>query len=233
MPPDPVFEHRLPAATWRRERDQVLVDLATGQRVLHVGCTDAPFTRERIASGQLLHGKLIPVAAEVVGVDVDTIGLAALAAAYGGGFIEADVTTEPAETFTSILRPTLILAADVIEHVPNEGGFLKGLAAIAAAAPGCRVVISTPNALAFRNTIYSAFGTEVIHPDHRRIHTPRTLGYSMRSAGLQIDRWSFYTFSDGGSLPRIVSDKLCAIAVRIRRGYSDGLIAEALPVLPS
>ena len=63
------FRHSFPHIRREGERDNVLIDLARGKRVLHVGCTDEPFTAEKIASGDLLHPKLQQVASWVGGVD--------------------------------------------------------------------------------------------------------------------------------------------------------------------
>ena len=53
-------------------RDAVILAKCAGRRVLHIGAADAPYTREKLEAGSLLHPRIEEVAAEGVGVDVDT-----------------------------------------------------------------------------------------------------------------------------------------------------------------
>jgi ubiquinone/menaquinone biosynthesis C-methylase UbiE len=56
-------------------RDKWLVEKARGRRVLHLGCTDAPFAQQKLQQGNALHCALEAVAAEITGVDIDAEGL--------------------------------------------------------------------------------------------------------------------------------------------------------------
>lgn len=59
-------------AQWR---DDYLLNLAKGRKVLHIGCTDWPYTEEKIENGTLFHDKLVKVAKKVVGIDISEEGV--------------------------------------------------------------------------------------------------------------------------------------------------------------
>ena len=54
------------------ERDTYFLDFCRRKNVLHIGCTDAPFTESKWNAGTLLHSKLDHVAQRTVGIDVDS-----------------------------------------------------------------------------------------------------------------------------------------------------------------
>jgi hypothetical protein len=225
------YLHTIPVAPVCGSRDDELVRLCAARRVIHVGCTDAPFTAEKLEMGGLLHSKLLSVAHQLLGIDIDEPGLALLRDGLGGDYASGDVTT--AEGREQILAgdAEVILASDVVEHVPDEFAFLTGLADLArrSSNPKCVVAVSTPNALALRQIAYTGFGREVIHPDHRRVHTPQTLGYAMQSAGMVVDHRIYYMIRSGDTRPRRIVDFVCRSAARFRPGYADGLIIVARP----
>ena len=61
---------RVPKVTTVTGRMDFVLDRCKGKKVLHLGCVDEGLTEERIESRELLHFKLISIAAEVRGVDI-------------------------------------------------------------------------------------------------------------------------------------------------------------------
>ena len=227
----------LPRARWSADRDGLLLTLVHGQRVLHVGCADAPLTEEKLAAGTLLHQRLLAASDDAVGVDIDAPALAVLRARLGGRYVRADVTdaTDAAELMAAAasLAPTVILAADVLEHVGDPSRFLTALAAVAGQLdPAPRLVLSTPNALSLRGPVLAAAGYELAHPDHRAIYTPATLARALACAGFRPGGWHTYSVSLGRSLPRRVFDGIARTASRVRPVLADGLVVVASPVSP-
>ena len=218
------FIHHVPGGPLYRVRDNVILNLCRGRRVIHVGCTDWPYTESGLSSGTLLHAKLINVTESVVGVDVDAAGIKLLETALPGEYVVQDLTTEVLAQ-SVLIGAEVILAADVLEHVSDEAAFLAGLARLAErAGASCSVVVTTPNGLGLRNSIFTLFRREIIHPDHRRVHTPRTLRAVLEQAGLQLSSVYYYSFNNSATVPRKLLNGVVAVASHISRGYADGLI---------
>ena len=60
------------------DRDNWLLDVVKDKSVLHIGCTDHPITAQKIASGHILHGRLLQKAKYIVGLDYDSEGISCL-----------------------------------------------------------------------------------------------------------------------------------------------------------
>src|SRR5207248_4398790 len=115
-----------------RDRAAWLERLAAGAReVAHLGCADSPYTDELLSAGLLLHQRLTRVAS-VTGIDVDARGLELLQRALPGErFVAADVAAAVPEQERG--RYDLVIAGEVLEHVPNLDAFLRGCSALLAA----------------------------------------------------------------------------------------------------
>ena len=225
------FRHRLQAGKVSRDRDAALLRLCRSKRVAHVGCVDWPLTQERIADGSLFHPKLLEVASDVVGIDVDAAGLEQMRVAVGGDYLCVDPTdlatpNPDAEARLEGFRPEIVLVADVIEHVPQPEAFLRGIDAMARATGGI-VVLTTPNALGFRNAINTLLGYELMHPDHVAIHSPMTLRTLMERSGLTVTTWHYYTIRTGHDLGHRSYDALTRLAAGMRGGWADGHLVVA------
>jgi len=217
------YRSSLPKGDWYPTRDRAIHSVVHGHRVVHLGCTDWPMTSQKLQQGELLHRKLLDWCPAVLGVDVDRDGLDVLGAELGGAYERLDVETDDLTPIVGF-QADIVAACDVIEHVPNIDRFLCGLARLLAQSrPGCRLLITTPNALALRHLGYSAAGVEVIHPDHRVVFTPSTLARSARSQGLHVIGWAYYSISSGDTRPRQALDCVARLAARVRPPLADGL----------
>lgn len=210
-----------------------LRSLAHGRRVLHIGCTDSPLTSVKLASGQLLHAQLLQVSSAVIGVDVDATGVAALQDAIGGDYLVGDVSDSGLDDAIARFAPEIILASDVIEHVPNIGAFLGGLRRVLdLGAAEAHVVLTTPNALTVRAVLHTAFGLEVMHPDHRVVFTPATMRRQLADQLLEPTEWAFYWTPSPGPPWRWVYDRLSKWAMHLRPAYGDGMVVTARAAPP-
>jgi 2-polyprenyl-3-methyl-5-hydroxy-6-metoxy-1,4-benzoquinol methylase len=225
-----IFRHDIPSGTYHLNRDAALIDLTRGERVIHVGCTDWPLTNKKLDDGTLLHKALLQAAADVHGVDVDEAGIETLRLRLGGSYTAGDLCTDATRAELARFQPTLILASDVIEHIANPGNFIEGLGAILRdVGRGCRLILSTPNGLALRSSIYAAFRVEVVHPDHRAVYTPSTITRLLLDYGLEIEAWHFYAISSGSGMSRAAIDGVCRAVGRLRHVCCDGMIIVARP----
>lgn len=223
------YRSALPGAAWHRNRDDELVELARRQRVLHVGCADTPLTQLKLRQGDLLHAQLLAVVEDVVGIDIDGEGLEQLEQELGGRYVEADAGDADAMTpVIDDLRPTVILAADVIEHVRDPGRFVDSLARCARRCdPAPRLIISTPNGLSARTPVLAYAGTELIHPDHRVVYTPASLSRTLADSGFRAVSWTTYSITLGTGLLRRTFDLAARTMSRVRPLLADGMIVVA------
>jgi 2-polyprenyl-3-methyl-5-hydroxy-6-metoxy-1,4-benzoquinol methylase len=145
-------------------RLDVFKKLCAGQRILHIGCADWPITDPKNS----LHLALEPHCAKLDGFDIHAEALDALAPYTKGRLYSRfeDLTDEY----------DLVLVPEVMEHVPDVGGFLAQLHALNAPA----YVITVPDAYQCHKRHFDYVkGTEtfveIVHPDHNCWYTPYTL----------------------------------------------------------
>lgn len=180
--------HELPQARVV-DRIEFLTTLAAGRRVIHVGFADAGCRSMQAEHGTWLHAILAETASELVGLDVENAGVqAAIDAGYEAYLLDC---TDPEALAAAAIEPAdLVLAGEVIEHVPNPGGFIEGLRSLCR--PGGQVVITTPNASGWANSIAAMAGKEVNHPDHIVMFSWRTLSSLMERSGLYVEQSATY-----------------------------------------
>src|SRR5437773_3236648 len=124
------------------QRVDFIKTICADRKVLHLGCTNWPYTWESIEAGSLLHIELEKTASELYGFDFDQPGLDILAEAGGKNLFRADLENLDEvpldETFD------VIIAGEMIEHLSNPGLFLKGIQRFMT--PATNLIITTINA---------------------------------------------------------------------------------------
>jgi SAM-dependent methyltransferase len=202
--------------------ERLCAETAPGE-VAHIGCTDSPYTEERLTAGVLLHQMLVRVA-PVTGFDVDGDALELLRTALPHErFVLADVTAGVPETERA--RYQLVVAGEVLEHVPDADAFLRGCRRLLR--PGGRLCVTVPNACSPKIGLRSLAGREVIHPDHRTYYGPRTLARTLRGAGFEPESVAS-CLAPAGTIGGLVYHRLVGAAHRIFQGpVGEGLIAVA------
>lgn len=162
---DPYFVQRVKVS---REiatlsRLEVFSKLCSGQRVMHIGCADWPITDPTTS----LHLALEPHCKQLDGFDVHSEALAGLAP-YAKGRLYSNFEDISAAY-------DLILAPEVMEHVPDIENFLAQLDSLNAPS----IVITVPDAFQCRERRFDYVDStemfvEIIHPDHNCWYTPFT-----------------------------------------------------------
>jgi 2-polyprenyl-3-methyl-5-hydroxy-6-metoxy-1,4-benzoquinol methylase len=196
----------------------------SGGEVAHVGCADSPYTEDLLAAGALLHSRLAR-AARVTGIDVDDQALDLLRRAMPGDrFVRADVAgSVPAEERG---RYELVVAGEVLEHVPDADAFLRGCGALLA--PGGRLCVTVPNACSPKLGLRALAGRESVHPDHRVYYGPRTLQRTLSGAGFVPLTLASCFAPVAGRGGRLLVNPLLQLSHRLFQGpVGDGLIAVA------
>jgi SAM-dependent methyltransferase len=196
----------------------------TGGRVAHLGCADSPYTRELLDAWMLLHPRLVKVA-DVTGFDVDARGLELLRTALPDArFVEADVTAGVPESERGAYD--LVIAGEVLEHVPDADAFLRGCGALLRT--GGRLCVTVPNACSPKIGLRALAGRESVHPDHRTYYGPRTLLRTLEGAGYDPESIASCFAPMAGRGGRLVVNPLLRLDHRLFGGpVGDGLIAVA------
>jgi hypothetical protein len=181
---------RIPRIPLLREgpviRDDFLVSLCRGKKVLHVGCTDTPYTQAKFQGGLLLHEKIRRVAEKVVGIDLDGEAVAWLQSRNIPDLYVADATRLAGFLQSIRFEPDLILAGEVVEHLSRPGDFLEG---IRGGIPDhARLVVTVPNAYAYFGILQMVLGYEKVHPEHVAYYSFGTLRELLTRHGYAVQR---------------------------------------------
>lgn len=165
--------------------------LCAGKRVLDIGCLDET-ALEKHDTQHWLHGRIAAVAAQVIGVDLsDSLPAEGIETGPRSRIFRGDGTNPQ----MSALRDEdvdIIVAGEFIEHIVDPIAFI---ATMRRRFPGRRLVMTTPNGLAFANTCLGIVGREAQHPDHIHLFTCKALHTICRRAGAldyDIQPYRFY-----------------------------------------
>lgn len=175
------------------QRVDFIKKMCEGKRVLHLGCTNSPYTNESIKNDMLLHHDLKRVAKELYGFDYDAEGLEIFRQIGEENIYWADLErldeVDLNETFD------VIIAGEMIEHLSNPGLFLRGIKRFMN--KDSKLIITTINAYSgMRFFIYGLRGrggaNEPVHPDHVAYYSYKTLNLVVQREKLKIKNFFFY-----------------------------------------
>ena len=210
------------------DRVTFIKNACVGKKVLHLGCTDYPFTEEVIKNEMLLHFELGRVARELYGFDFDERGIKILSDAGVENLyfsnLEKLEEVDLDETFD------VIIAGEIIEHLSNPGLFLKGIQRFMN--PKTILLITTINAYCgMRMLTYGFRGRggahEPVHPDHVAYYSYSTLKVLIERENLRVRRFAFYNTGEEHRKLAAWKQKLANdISVLIARQWAEGIIAE-------
>jgi SAM-dependent methyltransferase len=224
------------------QRLDELVALSAGRSVLHLGCTNWPYTAESERAGTLLHRSLADAAGELTGLDSDPAGLAALRDLGYDRLVLGDLEhlddamwfgTTDGDDRGSIGPFDVVIAGEVLEHLGAPAALLAGVRPLLG--PSAELVITVPNAYcAFRFASYALSrrrgNPEPVHPDHVAYYSEATLTHLLDDAGYDVVELCFYDLGreHRPSAPRswrVVND----VAMRVAPQLADGVLARCRP----
>ncbi len=210
-----------------KDRVSAIMEACRGKRVLHLGCTNSPYTAESIQEGSLLHSRIAEIAQSVHGFDNDTASLEMMRKAGHESLHEADLENLEETGFSE--EVDVIVAGEMIEHLSNPGRFLDGVKTMMG--PETILLITTINAYsALRNLQYALRGrggvNEPVHPDHVAYYSYSTLRLLLDRSGFDIDDFMFYDIGPEHRVHmkwfyRLLND----VCVSVSKQSSDGIIA--------
>jgi ubiquinone/menaquinone biosynthesis C-methylase UbiE len=215
------------------QRVDFIKKMCVGKKVLHLGCTNYPYTKESLENNILLHNEIEAVAGELYGFDFDQKGIDVLLDAGGKNLFRADL--EKLEDVRLDETFDVIIAGEMIEHLSNPGLFLKGIQRFMNAQTN--LVITTINAYsAMRFMIYGLRGRggalEPVHPDHVAYYSYRTLSLVAERENLRVREFLFYDLgTEHRKFNRWFFNVFNDASVKLFPQLSDGVIAVCgLPV---
>ncbi len=210
------------------ERVEYIKKSCAGKKVLHLGCTNYPFTEHSIEHKMLLHFELEEVAGELYGFDFDQKGIDILEAAGAKNIFFADL--EQLEEVNLSETFDVIIAGEMIEHLSNPGLFLKGIQRFMN--PQTNLLITTINAYCgMRMLTYGLRGDggthEPVHPDHVAYYSHSTLRVLVERENLKVNNFLFYKLGEEHRKLSPWKQKIANdLSVLIAPQWSDGIIAE-------
>lgn len=209
------------------DRLDLIKQLAKDKSVLHLGCTNWPYTQDAIDADMLLHTRLSETALELYGFDFDQEGIDVLASQGFTNLLRVNLEELPAVELEK--QFDVIIAGEMIEHLNNPGLFLEGIKRFIK--PGGQLVLTTINAYAgMRFFVYGLRGrggfVEPVHPDHVAYYSYSTLKLLIERHGFQLSEFMFYDIGrehrpGNGTLRNFIND----VCVRIAPQWADGIIA--------
>jgi cyclopropane fatty-acyl-phospholipid synthase-like methyltransferase len=174
------------------ERTDYLVNACRGKKVLHVGCADTPYTAERLKDGTLLHGLIEQVAAAQYGIDLSASGIALLRESDYHNLAVADAEHLATSQPFGAVEFDVIVAGEIIEHLPNPGLFLENLKPLLRQ-PSARLILTTINTYCAHRFLYSLLTRrESVHPDHICYFSEKTLTRLVTGCGYEVEDFAWY-----------------------------------------
>lgn len=208
------------------QRLDFIRETCRGQRVLHLGCTNWPYTLESLENNMLLHRDLEQIASHLVGLDADEQGIKTLKEQGSKNLYKADL--EHLDELDLDEKFDVIVAGEMIEHLSNPGLFLNGIKRFMNAET--QLVLTTINAYCgMRFWLYGLRGKsgkqEPVHPDHVAYYSYSTLKLLVERHEMHVEKFLFY---DVGKEHRphnrwflnLVND----VSVKVAPQWADGLI---------
>lgn len=210
------------------DRDAWIMDRCAGKKVLHLGCTDWPLTKDRLEKGELLHQKLAGVCSLLVGVDPDEEGIAELKKLMPEHVFHdskaENMKSNPELTGTSW---DIILAADVVEHISNLGAALDSISSLMHSST--KLLITTPSAFSLKRSVAWSLGNnEHVHPDHCYYFSPSTLTQLLNRSGLKIENCGFFMWKNRRSINRLAFALLAPLNRLTAGRMADELAVECI-----
>ncbi len=209
------------------DRVEFIKKACRNRKVLHLGCTNYPYTQDSIDKNMLLHFELEEIAGDLYGFDFDRAGLDILVKHGSQNLFQADL--ERLDEVELDKKFDVIIAGEMIEHLNNPGLFLQGIKRFMNAETD--LLITTVNAYsAMRFALYGLRGkggeNEPVHPDHVAYYSYKTLKLVVERNNLELRKFCFY---DVGPEHRVhlrwYHNLINDVGVRFTPQLSDGVIA--------
>ncbi|RYG13609.1 MAG: hypothetical protein EON92_04995 [Burkholderiales bacterium] len=168
------------------DRLDFIAQAVAGKTVLDLGALDETAFQLKRGTDRWLHARLCSKAKQVLGIDNSSLVPAGgLETAANGRIINANIfDLRPVVEQNG--APDIVVAGELIEHLPNTSAFLASLKNVPALS-GKTLIISTPNACSWHNGIIGLLSRESTHQDHLQIYSYKTLRTLFERAQLPLE----------------------------------------------
>jgi 2-polyprenyl-3-methyl-5-hydroxy-6-metoxy-1,4-benzoquinol methylase len=179
---------KLPPIRLVDDKFRFLEELASGKKVLHIGCADAlADVDQKLSKGLFLHEALSRTAKELWGCDISRAGLERMRRLGFDNLVLANAEDLPSSPLAEHTFE-VVIAAEVIEHLGNPAGLIHGARQLLAT--GGLLCLTTPNgALSLKTFMHSLTGFEMVAPDHVVLFSFTSLTRLLERAGYSRVRW--------------------------------------------
>jgi hypothetical protein len=173
-------------------RLDLLTALCTNKKIIHVGFADhIDLIENKIAKNKWLHKRIMDVASECVGIDINKEAVQFIKDKLHIGQVYAyDLADSPPLDVLTAQKWDIMVLGEIIEHIDNPVAFLSKLREKYQANVSS-IIVTAPNAFWFRNVLAFLRREEFINSDHRFWFTPYTLAKIGTQAGWTPERFEF------------------------------------------
>lgn len=204
-------------------RDDFICELCKNKKVLHLGCVDHPLLEIKFRNNDLLHQKLLKEAKELYGIDTDIEGLKILKEKSNiGNLFYADIENN------ELILPSkfeVIVAGEILEHLNNVGIALTNIYKYLV--EDGLLIVTVPNALAFRIFFHTLRKRENIHPAHVSYFSPYTIFNFLQRYHFKTISIYSYSYPSTRRVINKIKNYLFRIFSKYFSFFSDGIIVLA------
>lgn len=208
------------------DRRNLILNSIEGKSVLHIGCTDSPFTEERMKKKSLLHQLMEERTEFIVGIDINEKDIKkmkdyGIENLYALNIYNLDQKKLPNIQFDYIVLP------EVLEHLPDAGEALKKIRNFMLQNnKEAKLIVTVPNKHSYLREPYNFLkNIESIHPDHKAYYSYKTLSNILEYAGFKIEKLKHCTYGLSSPIFRIGTE----ILNKISSSFLPSIFAEATP----
>ncbi len=166
------------------DRIAYVVAAVRGRRVLDLGALDETAYQAKGNTGTWLHKEMAQVAAKLIGVDNSKLVPAEGLHLFGTSGIYLGDINQLAPVIERHGIPEVIVAGEIIEHLPDTLTCLRNLKRDCASGDPL-VIITTPNACSWHNFVLGLVGRESMHKDHLHVYSYKCLNTLFERAGFR------------------------------------------------
>lgn len=154
-------------------RVDFILEYCNSKNVLHIGCTDYPFTKVKLENNSLLHKILKQAAAKTAGIDNNKDSIEEYKILTGDNAIYYCNVMQHYPEEINAGEFDIVLLSEVLEHLSDPARALDVL--FEHFNNGTKILVTVPNYAAIGSLAASLHKTESIHPDHYWYFSPYTL----------------------------------------------------------